>query len=76
MKFLAHVEFHSYNLYNTDVADVTEKKNWIVQNFIMSLWLLQWPVYVTPRFSKYAETESRRESATYIREENTLRIHA
>ena len=31
---------------------------------------------VTPRFPKYVETESRRESATYIREENTQRIHA
>jgi len=31
---------------------------------------------VTPRFPKYAETESRRESATYIREENTLHIYA
>ena len=33
-------------------------------------------VYVTPRFPKYVGTESRRRSATYIREENTLRIHA
>ena len=31
---------------------------------------------VTPRFPKYVETGSRRESATYIREENTPRIHA
>jgi len=31
---------------------------------------------VTPRFPKYDETESRRESATYIRKENTPRIHA
>ena len=31
---------------------------------------------VTPRFPEYAETESRRESATYIREKNTPRIHA
>jgi len=31
---------------------------------------------VTPRFPKYGKTESRRESATYIREENTPRIHA
>ena len=31
---------------------------------------------VTPRFPKYVETESRREPATYIHEENTPRIHA
>ena len=31
---------------------------------------------VTPRFPKYAETESRRESATYIREEITPHIYA
>jgi len=31
---------------------------------------------VTPRFLKYAKTESRRESATYIREEITPRKHA
>ena len=31
---------------------------------------------VTPRFPKYVETGSRRESGTYIREENTPRIHA
>jgi len=28
------------------------------------------------RFPKYMETELRRESATYIREKNTPRIHA
>ena len=31
---------------------------------------------VTPRFPEYVEMESRRESAMYIREENTPRIHA
>ena len=31
---------------------------------------------VTPRFPKYAEMGSRRESATYIHEENTPRIYA
>jgi len=31
---------------------------------------------VTPRFPKYVEAESRRESATYTREENTTRIYA
>jgi len=31
---------------------------------------------ITPRFPKYAETELRRESATYIRKKNTSRIHA
>jgi len=33
-------------------------------------------VVVTPRFPKYIGTESRRESATYICEENTSRIQA
>jgi len=33
-------------------------------------------ICVTPYISKYAETESRRESATYILEENTPHIHA
>ena len=31
---------------------------------------------VTPRFPKYAEAETRRESATHIHKENTSRIHA
>jgi len=30
---------------------------------------------VTPRFPKYVETESRRESAMYIHKENTPRIY-
>jgi len=29
-----------------------------------------------PAFQKFARVETRRESATYIREENTLRVHA
>ena len=33
-------------------------------------------VFVTPRFLKYVKKESQRESATYIREENTPRVHA
>ena len=33
-------------------------------------------VVITPCFPKYGEVESRRRSATYIREENTLPIHA
>ena len=31
---------------------------------------------VTLRFSKYTEAKSQRESATYIRKENTPRMHA
>ena len=31
---------------------------------------------VTPRISKYAETESRRRSATYVHEKNTPRTYA
>ena len=33
-------------------------------------------VFDTPRLLKYVKKESQRESATYIREENTPRIHA
>ena len=35
-----------------------------------------WTQFVTPRFSKYAGAEKRRESATHIRKENTSRIYA
>ena len=33
-------------------------------------------ISITSRFPKYVKIESRRESATHIREENTSRIHA
>jgi len=40
----------------------------------LSLYDKSWTV--TPRIPKYKETESRQASTTYIREENTPRIHA
>ena len=56
-----------------------EMKSRFVQLYIdISTWIIVAILEfgVTPRFPKYAEIESRRESTTYIREENTTRIHA
>ena len=43
---------------------------------LLNNWVVYICVCVKPRFPKYAGAESRRESATHIREENTSRIHA
>ena len=47
-----------------------------IKSVLCRTWLWYQENLVTPCFPKYVETESRRESATYIREKNTPRIHA
>ena len=52
---------------------IREWKLWhLIKDGLRSLWMS----CVTLRFPKYVETESRRESTTYIREEKSSHIHA